>query len=294
MNRLYPLFAWLICLVLDGDHLLGPHWEAAIVQFAAIALVPVALELLDLPVNRFHYNLIGAFCVAYALFPSFFAPFLALPYLIWAAWTFIRESTDILFVQKATLLAWIKIMALAYWTTGAIWAVAFLSGISILGFDPVITGLTAAHFHVAGFALTTVIYCLYRNESNRVHRILAISALAGMPMVALGITLTNFGITRVVEWISALLFALMALGVSWRQMQTALRDGSIIQVKRLWQIGAASLIAGGLLAGLYSLRFVLPLPWINIPNMKIWHGTLNAIGFAWLSLEGWRIKKGLG
>ncbi len=25
----------------------------------------------------------------------------------------------------------------------------------------------------------------------------------------------------------------------------------------------------------------------GIPNMKIWHGTLNTLGFAWLSLNGY-------
>jgi len=27
---------------------------------------------------------------------------------------------------------------------------------------------------------------------------------------------------------------------------------------------------------------------LSIPNMKIWHGTINTLGFAWLSLLGYK------
>jgi hypothetical protein len=286
-RALVILPVWCGVLLLDGTDLLQSHWEAAVVQFAALALVPTALKLLDIRVVALHYVIIAAFCGAYVFYPHPLAPILTIPYLVWATWTVIRETTELLFVKKANLQSWVKVAALAYWATGALWALAFISGYSILTFDPVITGLTAAHFHVAGFALTVIIYCLLSHEPSRFNRILAFSALAGMPTVALGITLTKLGITHVVEWSSAMLFAAMALGVAWQQWKLAGKSGYDHYATRLWKTSAACLVFGGVLAGLYSLRFALPIDWVNIPNMKIWHGTMNAVGFAWLALNGW-------
>lgn len=48
-------------------------------------------------------------------------------------------------------------------------------------------------------------------------------------------------------------------------------------VKLLWAGGAICLLIGAILAGLYALRFVYPIEWLSIQNMKIWHGTLNTM-----------------
>ena len=198
--------------------LIYTHWEAVLVMFAALFLVPKGLGLLGLPQSRWYWLAAGGLCMAYLIFPASTAPWPALPYLFTAAWFTLMEALNLLVYKRFTLPAVLRIFALAYWFTGAVWALCFLASIRPLGFNPVIVGLTAAHFHVAGFVLSTIIYALLEAQPGLLTRILAISALSGMPLVALGITLTQWGFSPVVEGFSSLLFAAMALTVAARQI----------------------------------------------------------------------------
>ena len=60
-----------------------------------------------------------------------------------------------------------------------------------------------------------------------------------------------------------------------------------ISARWLLLSAAACVLIGIVLATFYVLRFQIPMEWVSIPNMKIWHGTLNTLGFAWLSLLGY-------
>ncbi len=273
------------------SELIYTHWEAVLVMFAALFLVPNGLHILGLPQTRWYRGWAAGLCTAYLLFPAAFAPLLALPYLLTAAWLTINAGLNLLIYKGFNIAALLRVFALAYWFTGAVWAICFLAGWQPLGFDPVIVGLTAAHFHVAGFVLSTVIYALLKTQPAALTRTLAILALLGMPLVALGITLTQWGFTPVVEGISAILFAGMALAVAVIQIGYFRRKDLPRRARWYWLGGAVCLLAGGLLASLYALRFQWPIAWINIHNLKIWHGSLNAIGFGWLSLQGWRLNR---
>jgi hypothetical protein len=264
-------------------HQMLSSWESVLILFAAAVLVPAAHAQLRLPFRLWQACCITAFCLGIVLDSIY----LALPYLMWAAWVWTTETTSILFLQNINLSRALRIFALGYWVTGALWAVFSLAGYAPFQFDPVIVRLTAAHFHVAGFALTVIIAALWQHEPSPLHRVLAISALAGMPLVALGITLRQMGVTHLVEWFSAWLFAAMAIGVAGSQVRLALKKHIPRFTRRMWLAGAFSLMIGGLLAVLYAFRFVYPMEWINIPNMKIWHGTINAVGFSWFTLLGW-------
>jgi hypothetical protein len=112
-----------------------------------------------------------------------------------------------------------------------------------------------------------------------------------MPLVATGITMSKFGLPPTFEWISAVFFAVFATltvlaqwRVAWFAQQTSARQA--------WFLGAFCLLIGAVLASLYGLRYVWPIEWINIPNMKIWHGTLNTLGFGFFSLWGWTLLRG--
>ena len=270
--------------------LIYTHWEGVLVMFAALFLIPKGLAILGIPQRQWYWIPAAGLCAAYLLFPAPFALLPALPYLILAAWLTIREALNLLILKAFTLSGLLRVFTLAYWFTGAFWAFCFLAGIQPLGFDPVIVGLTAAHFHVAGFVLSTIIYAQLLDKPNVFTCILAIAALFGMPLVALGITLTRWGFTPVVEGFSSLLFASMALAVAGRQMASFGQKNLPQTARWYWLLGAVCLLGGALLASLYALRFQWPLAWINIPNLKIWHGTLNAVGFGWLSLSGWQIQ----
>ena len=285
-----PLAIWAAFLLLGDTPLLQAHWECALVVFAALVLVPLGLDLLGV---RFSAPvLLGA---GAALAVAYWAEgtvgiVAAGAYLLYAAWLTVREASEVFLPKKIQLADVLRVAALAYWTTGAVWAFCFVAGIRPLGFDPVIVSLTAAHFHVAGFVLTVVVCCLLTHQNSFAHRALGAAALLGMPLVATGITLSKFGFPPTFEWLSAVFFAVFAAatvlaqcGVAWLTTHA--------KARRVWFFGAFCLFFGAILASLYGLRYVWPIEWINIPNMKIWHGTLNTLGFGCCSLWGWWLMK---
>lgn len=291
MKRALPVLAWMLFLWAAGREFRLNHWEGALVVFAALALVPQGLELLGFRQGPEFWVAAGGLALAYLFFPHPATAFAALPYLGLALWTSVREATNLFVFKDFQLHAWVRLAALMYWATGAVWAFCFLAGIAPLGFDPVVTGLTAAHFHVAGFVLAVVVACLLRQLPGVATRLQGWATLLGMPLVATGITLTKLGFSPVFEWASALLFAVFGFSVVLLHLKLALNTGD---GRRWWWSGAAlSLLPGLILAVLYALRFHYPIEWVNIPNMKIWHGTLNAAGFGWMVLQGWSVRQDL-
>lgn len=83
--------------------------------------------------------------------------------------------------------------ALCYPCIGAAWALCSRADIQPLGFSPAIVLLTAAHFHHAGFTLPLAAAALLRESPGPAARIAACAAIAGMPVVAAGITATQLG-----------------------------------------------------------------------------------------------------
>jgi len=279
--------AWLVILLVAGLPWLQIHWEGALVLFAALVLVPLGFELLKLSLHFTYWIAVAGLSVAYLNSPDPYTVILALPYLAFAAWTSVRYFIQVFSDPQRSLGKIVECTALIYWTVGAFWSFCWLAQIAPLGFDATIVGLTAAHFHLAGFVLTLIIAILYQCDRTSFNRALAWFSLFGMPLVATGITLTHLGYTPVIEWIAGIGFAAMALGVVYQQLRLVLNPEMPPTVRWLWGAGALSLCAGATLASLYALRFEYPIHWVNIPNMKIWHGSLNTLGFAWASMSGW-------
>jgi hypothetical protein len=244
--------------------------------------------LLDLEHQDWYAIVPVGLCAAY-LFPGFW--FLALPYLLWAIWPTLKLGSEIVLLKKRRLLDFVRVFALGYWATGATFVVFYLADYSPLGFDPVIVSLTGAHFHLAGFVLSVLVYCLMEQRPGNTTRALGWASLFGMPLVAFGITSSKLGLPTMLEQISALLFSLFVLMVLSQQISMFLNSSFSKTARWLWLGGVACMLIGIALAGLYAVRFQVPVEWINIPNMKLWHGTLNTLGFGWLSLLGWELTR---
>jgi len=288
MKTLAPILFWCLFLLLAGPDFLLTHWEGALVVFAALVLMPLGLSLLGLP-QGWPYALVATGLGAgYVLYPATEGAWLALPYLLLAAWLTVDAATKLLIFKNFSRPEVLRVFALGYWTTGAGWVVCFLAGIGPLGFDATITGLTAAHFHVAGFVLTVAVRCLFQENPNLPNRLLAWAALLGMPLVAAGITASQMGLSPLLEQVSGGFFAAFAVGVAAQHVVLFFqKKRHPVQSRWCWAVAAACLLAGAALASLYAMRFSLPVVWVNILNMKVWHGTLNALGFGWLTLLGW-------
>ncbi len=291
MTTFLPIIAWLLFLFLVVQEFLLTHWEGALVVFAALALVPTGLHLLGLPQGRWYWAVAAGLALGYGLYPAPIAVFFALPYFLLAAWLLIESTTNLLVYRVFSWENVLRTVALGYWATGAGWAMCFLAGIGPLGFDAVITGLTAAHFHVAGFVLAVAVRCIFQEKPSAANHVLAWATLAGMPLVAAGITMTQLGFSPLLEQVSGGFFAAFAVGVAARQVALFFGKNRYPAAARwCWLAASGCLLVGAALASLYAMRFSFPLVWVNIPNMKIWHGTLNAVGFGWLTLQGWRLS----
>ena len=166
----------------------------------------------------------------------------------------------------------------------------FANEIEPLGFDRVIVGLTAAHFHLAGFVLTLHIWQLVQQKIVRNKSLLQIAPLLGMPLVASGITMTKIGFPFQIEMIGSLLFIVFVLVSIWELFRFAKTQNRM--QKLLFYIACFSLSFTMILAAIYAIRFIYPHPFFNIPNMKIWHGTVNVFGFGLAALAGWRLNEG--
>lgn len=293
MKTYFPIAAWLLLLLFADPAFLDGQWECALVMFAALALVPTGVAQMGLPQSNWYWLAALSFCAAYWFNSpgAGYSDALALPYSLWAVWLTLRTATGFLTMKKISLAEWVRVFALGYWATGAFWALCYLIGIQPVGFDPVIVSLTAAHFHVAGFVLAVVVWNLLTHENSALNRLLALGVLAGMPLVAAGITLSKLGFPSWIEMVAAVAFALMALVVVVQHVRLGFNGQYPIIARRYWLTGVFCLTIGAALAGLYGLRFVFPLDFIHIPNMKIWHGTLNALGFGWCVLQGWDVLR---
>ena len=289
MKRPLLILAWLISLLLGGTDYFWAHWETALILFAAWVLVPETLALLKIQTPLYYFATVFLLVFSY-LYDQPFRAWAAVPYVFFAFWLTIREAAGLLELVEIRTADMVRVAALAYWATGALFALFSLAAWQPLGFDPTIVALTAAHFHVAGLVLTSVVFCILDASPGPYARILGKASIAGMPTVATGIVLTRLGYAPVFEVVSALFFVLFAMSIVVWHVARAQDQRFSGASRRLWIAGAGCLLAGMVLAILYALRFEAPMQWINIPNMKIWHGTLNTLGFAWLTLLGWRLN----
>jgi YndJ-like protein len=293
MKNLLPVCTWLLLLPIAGLDFINSQWECMLVMFAALVLVPKGLGLMNVPYPSWYWLSAAGLCAGY-LFDTHglgYTDALALPYFLLAVWLTLLQGGELFLASHRRATDWLALFALGYWATGAFWALCFLAGFQPVGFDPVIVSLTAAHFHVAGFVLSVVVWRLFENQKTVANRVLAAGTMAGMPLVALGITLSKLGYPNWIESAAAVGFAALALLVVWQHLRLAFDKNYASPARLYWLAGAACLLTGGALAAIYGLRFQFPAEWVNIPNMKIWHGSLNTLGFGWLVLHGWERQR---
>ncbi len=287
---LMALLVLILCFAWKTDTVLL-YWEQVLLGYAGLVLAPWGLILLATPRRLVSTAWLSALalCGAFALpEPAPIIAIAAIPYLLGAVWILLSCLTKMLLERQYKFTDFLRLFALGYWTVGALWTCLYLADQPVLGFSRVLSGLTAAHFHVAGFALTVLLCQMNLHFPGKFTRILGFAGLLGMPAVAGGIVATQLGYSPVIEQVAAGCFAGMALIVAIWQLWAAATKPLAHPVKLLWAGGAICLLIGATLAGLYALRFVYPIEWLSIQYMKIWHGTLNTIGFATLTLAGWR------
>lgn len=157
-------------------------------------------------------------------------------------------------------------------------------------FDPLIVLLTAAHFHHAGFTLPLIAGLNAKANPGCWTRFSCVAILVGVPLVAVGITCTHFGVLRFVEPFGVTVLVLGALGVAVSQIRRGvqIRSGLGFWTRTAFIASGGSLLSAMILAMGFSLRHVVPNWALTMPQMWMIHGTLNAFGFGLCGLLAWQ------
>jgi hypothetical protein len=276
---------WLAWVAGTRPDPLSDAWAEALVLFAALVVVP--LGFVATGISRFaarilpyaSFSLIASLSLARGLW----ATALALP---WLAVTLVAALEGVrraLAPKTPGAAETARIAALVFLPIGAGWLVLARFGARPLGFSDSIVLLTAAHFHYAGFALPAVVGSVVAalGRARSIDRIAVWLVVSGVPLVAAGITATQLGTTAALEPVAAWVMAAGGALTAWLELELARVDR---KRRALLAGSAAALGFGMILAALYGARSWLAIAALDIPWMRVLHGTANAFGFALLAL----------
>jgi hypothetical protein len=295
--------AWAAFVVVRVPDLRAETWAHALLLFAALVLVPLALELFEDPsqaeaprgflnlARRVQLPAALLLAVACWLQPGKAAAALALP---WVVMTLLLAVAGILRAKREGLRRSLDGLcadsALIFSVIGGAWTLADRVGYSPLRFDRAIVALTAVHFHYAGLLLPLFAGLVQRELWFwRFASRAAVGVVLGVPAVAVGITTTQLGWGTSVEAAAGLGLSLAGMAVAILHVRIALETKRDTATRVLLAIAGASLFFGMVLAALYATRASITLtPWLAIPQMRMLHGTVNAIGFGLCGVLAWR------
>ena len=283
---------WLALLAAWPPSPSSADWVVSLLLLAPLALVPLGLRLVEPEdpesiAGRCWRTVVAlqlptalALATAFSLPKSAAAAGLALP---WLATTGGMALLALLRVLRRGLspLPELAIDAsLAFPLVGAGWAFLDRAEIHPLRFATIVVLLTAIHFHYAGFALPLLTGLAGRARPGALASLAALGVIAGVPLVAAGITASQLGASSWLETVAAAITALAGLLAAWLHLRLALGSSWPTGARLLWAIAGLTLAAGMILAGLYGARVWFPVSWLDYPRMWAFHGTANALGFA--------------
>lgn len=277
-------------------------WSSSLLAFAALVLAPLVIVLVREPQETgVAANLLGlaqrlqlpaAILLLAAVWqqPGLLPAGLAAPWVVLTGLLALVGGLRLLARGVRPQWALCRDAGLVMFAVGGAWTLADRLGLHPLGFGTDIVQLTAVHFHYAGLVLPVVTGLVMREFSgSRVAAVAGLGVLAGVPLVAIGITAAQFGAGTTGELVAAAVLAPAAVSVAVLQLRLAAQDRWPMPARALWVVAGVSLLFGMTLALLYAAR--LPWPWLTIPWMRALHGTANALGFALCALLGWSLAR---
>jgi len=286
---LVGLLAWAAQLWMLKSLPPGIYWIVILLLFSAMVLMPLSRRLSDSESQQEWRPKVES---GSALFMT--CTFLtnsateAIPWLLVrsaAAYEAIRNCSSKKLRDPAELTL---LSARIFPAIGAAWFVAHRAQWTPWGFDPLIVLLTAAHFHHAGFTLPLMAGLNAKASPSCWTRFSCVAILLGVPLVAVGITGTHFGVLKFVEPFGVVVLVLGALGVAVSQIGRGLERQRSILTRICFLLSGASLFASMVLALGFGLRYVIPNFALTMPQMWAIHGTLNAFGFGLCGILAWR------
>lgn len=165
-----------------------------------------------------------------------------------------------------------------YLSIGGLWYFAYIAGVDT-GFGPLMTWLTAIHFHYSAFLLPVSVGLFGRLHHSPAYRWIVFIVLVGPPLVALGIAFWPL-----LEFVSTLLYALaiwVLIILSLRTRFASLAQAALIRVS----YGALGV------AIFFSLLYAIDRAFggwsASIAWMLSSHGALNCLFFGLFGVLGW-------
>ncbi|REB07457.1 hypothetical protein DVB69_11565 [Sporosarcina sp. BI001-red] len=171
-------------------------------------------------------------------------------------------------------------LGLVYLFMGGGWYFAFVAGID-LGFSPLLTWLTAIHFHYSAFILPIFIGWIGRLHRSALYHWAEVALLAAPMIVAIGITFSRW-----IEMFSVLLYIYGFCAIIWIVWQLPFADR--LQ-KWLLRLAFSALAVTITFSMLYVLSNGFGLFSVTIEFMLRFHGVLNCIIFALFGIIGWSL-----
>ena len=281
----------------------GGAWVQAWLLFAALVLLPLALDLFveegepGFPARGLgwarHLQLPAALLLtaAHGLPPGLIAALATLP---WVGLTGLLAAVGVGRIRRDRFRRSFEGLcadaALGYLAMGGGWVLAERAGVAPRGFDGAVIALTAGHFHYAGF-LVTLFAGRVQHELFvwRLASRAAVGVVLGVPAVAVGSSVTQLGWGTSVETAAGCGLALAGMAVGILQVRIGL-DGRLANFSRvLLMVSGAALFIAMTFSGAFALRGSAALaPNLGVSPMGLLHGSITAVGFGLCGVLGWR------
>ena len=259
-------------------------WPMAILTIAQLSFIPVLLRLVIVGKNWFtnyyYYFAIPAYLAVaiIQIFPSQYDGLFASIYLVFTMSVAIY-GVDRFFQRGFTHFEEFAIdSGFIYLALGGFWYFAYYANLST-GFSPLITWLTAIHFHYSAFILPIFIGFIGRIHSSLLYRLCGSILLISPMIVAIGITFS-----RLIEVISVLLYIISLYSFLW-----LIYKGNFHHRLQKFCVflSFATLCMTIIFSLLYALGNMFANVYVTIDFMLIFHGIANCVGFALIGLVGW-------
>lgn len=298
------LAVWLLLFFIDLPFIGDLAGVARLFLFAVLVVAPLPLALIasaaersapwPLRTARAVYGL-GAVCVVASLLlpPGDLAAVLTLPWLAFTGLVALAGLSRFLAYRFSSAPELCIAAGLLYLPVGAIWFTLSRLGANPLGFGDTIVLLTAVHFHYAGYALPILAgwtgRWLARNApaSMRLFGYIAAGVIAGMALVAAGITVTALTGSLLLEGAAVAVLATSLLALSALVLGRVVAAVTNPVALVLLLVSALSpfvsmlfalAYVGGRLSGVWQL---------TLAQMIGWHAWLNAVGLVLCGLLAW-------
>lgn len=169
---------------------------------------------------------------------------------------------------------------LLYIAMGGLWFAAFHLHIDT-GFSPIITWLTAIHFHYSAFLLCITVGLIGRLHMTRYYRFCCGIIATGPLSVAIGITFSS-----VIEILAVSLYVMAIFSICYYITKWTLPRWQGLFI-RLAFFTLCFTIIWSLFYALSSLTGIV---FVDIPAMLDFHGLLNCFGFGALIVLAWSLS----